>query len=234
MSGMNEQLSFRFKTHGGRRNGAGRPRRLRRVPHRPRPTHRKSYPLHVTLRADSLPPFREQALFRVIREALRMASRSPAVGEAFRVLHFSVQTDHIHLIVEAHNSSVRSRGMQGLAIRVARAVNRLLRIRGNVWRERYHAHTLRTPREVRNAIVYVLMNAKKHRRPVIGLDRFSSARWFDGILGHTRAEEENTCVASPRTREDENTCVASPRTWLAGVGWRRYGLIHPHEAPRTI
>jgi len=213
-----EQLSFRSR--GGRRAGAGRKKRRRRVPHRTRPTHRKSYPLHVTLRArHELPPFREQALFSVIREALRMASRSPAVGDAFRVLHFSVQTNHLHLIVEAHDSSTRSRGMQGLAIRVAKKINKLLRNRGEVWRERYHAQTIRTPREMRNAIVYVLMNAKKHRRPLIGLDRFSSARWFDGILGHTR--------------EEKNTPLASPRTWLAGVGWRRCGLVAPYETPKV-
>jgi len=185
------------------------------VPHRTRPVHRKSYPLHVTLRARyGLPPFREQALFQGIRDALQRASR----GE-FRVLHFSVQTNHLHLIVEAQDSVWRSRGMQGLAIRVARRVNKILRNRGEVWRERYHAHTLRTPREVRNAIVYVLMNAKRHGRAVSGLDRFSSAKWFDGIVGH-RAENE------------ENTPVASPRTWLAGVGWRRHGLIGVHESPK--
>jgi len=223
--GMSEQLVLPFRgKRGGRRDGAGRKRRpswRRRVPHRRPPAHRKSYPLHVTLRARyGLPPFREQAIFSRIREALRMASRSPAVGGAFRVVHFSVQTDHLHLIVEAHDSSTRSRGMQGLAIRVARAVNKILRGRGGVWRERYHAHTIRTPREMRNAIVYVLMNAKKHRRPVIGLDRFSSARWFDGIRGDHATSER---VAAP---------VASPRTWLAGVGWRRHGIIEPSEAPR--
>jgi len=212
------QLAIPFPgAHGGKRTGAGRkrsPKWRRRVPHRRRPVHRKSYPLHVTLRARyGLPPFREQALFQGILDALRRASR----GE-FRVLHFSVQTNRLHLILEAHDSIRRSRGMQGLAIRVARRVNKILRNRGEVWRERYHAHTLRTPREVRNAIVYVLMNAKRHGRPVTGLDRFSSGRWFDGILGHRRAEE--------------NTPVASPRSWLAGVGWRRHGLIGVHESPK--
>jgi len=211
------QLALPFPgSHGGKRKNAGRkrsPKWRRRVAHRTRPVHRRSYPLHVTLRArHGLPPFREQALFQGIRDALQ-ASRAE-----FRVLHFSVQTNHLHLIVEAHDSNSRSRGMQGLAIRVARRVNKILRIRGEFWRERYHAHTLRTPREVRNAIVYVLMNAKKHGRPVRGLDRFSSAKWFDGILGHRP--------------EEENTPVASPRTWLAGVGWRRNGLIGVHESPK--
>jgi len=221
---LSEQLDFRFPcSWGGARIGAGRPRgprsRRRRVPHSPRPIHRKSYPLHVTLRARwGLPPFREQVIFRSIRDALEKASRSPRVGDGFRVIHFSVQRDHLHLIVEAHDSSSRSRGMQGLAIRVARAVNRLLRNRGNVWKERYHAHTLRTPREVRNAIVYVLMNAKKHGVALAGIDALSSAPFFDGI-------------ARIAPIDVHNGPVAAPRTWLAGVGWRRLGLIDPRERP---
>ncbi len=142
--------------------------------------------MHTTLRArEGLPPLREEALFRAIREAIRLASRSRATGGGFRVVHFSVQRDHIHLIVEAHDRVVLSRGMKGLAIRVARAVNAVLRQHGQVVAERFHAHDLRTPREVRNALVYVLVNFRKHGRPLgrgreMVLDVFSSAPWFDG------------------------------------------------------
>src|SRR5262249_22714935 len=75
--------------------------------------------------------------------------------------HFSVQSDHIHLLVEADEPAALVRGMQGLAIRVAKSVNRALKRCGAVWADRFHARTLRTPREVRNALVYVLNNVKK-------------------------------------------------------------------------
>jgi putative transposase len=159
---------------------------------------------------------REGVLAHVVRGAIRAASR-----EAFRVLHFSIQTNHVHLIVEAHDAVALARGMQWLNARIARSVNDTLRSRGSVWRERYHARELRTPRSVRNAIVYVLMNAKKHgHRFASGIDALSSAPWFDGF-------------ADAVARADSDSPVRAPRTWLAGVGWRRRGLIHVHERPRA-
>jgi REP element-mobilizing transposase RayT len=152
-------------------------------------------------------------------KGIREASRSPAVGDAFRVVHFSVQRDHVHLIVEAGGRDALVRGVQGLAIRLARAINRTLGIPGQVWGDRYHCRALKTPREVRHAIVYVLMNAKKHGRTLAdGIDPFSSAPWFDGIRNKAVLG-----VASP---------VMVAKTWLGAAGWRRRGLIEPHEKPK--
>jgi putative transposase len=213
------QLALRFEsTWGGAREGAGRPAGGRRtVAHRRRPRHRARFPLHVTVRARAgLPPLREPVLAATIRGCVAASAR-----DGFRVLHFSIQTNHLHLIVEASDARALSRGMQGLNIRVARAVNSLLDTRGRVWRERYHARELETPRSVRNAIVYVLMNARKHgARLPSGVDVCSSARWFDGFRGRTQAPAD----ASP---------VVAPRTWLARVGWRRRGLVGFDERPRA-
>jgi hypothetical protein len=138
----------------------------------------------------------------------------------FRVLQFSVQRDHVHLLVEADAPRRLVRGVQGLAIRAARAVNRALGRRGAVWGDRYHSRLLATPREVRNALVYVLANARKHVPGMRGMDPRSSARWFDVW----RRKVAPTREPSP---------VATPRTWLARVGWRRHGLIDVEESPRA-
>lgn len=213
-----DQLSlFRpARRRGGARAGAGRkpgPRPL--VPHRARPVHRARHPVHVTLRArGGLPSFREQALFTAMNEAIAAATKSRT---DFRVLHFSVQTNHVHFVVEAHDARALSRGMLGLNVRLARGLNRVLRARGRVWGERYHAHPLKTPREVRNALVYVLMNAKKHGVRLAGLDRFSSAQWFDGF-----ADVRPSSSRRP---------TAEAKTWLADVGWRMRGLIRLDERP---
>ncbi len=154
-------------------------------------------------------------------DAIRRASRSPAVGEAFRVVEFSIQNDHAHFVVEAHDKDTLSRGLRGLAIRLARTVNRVLRVRGAVWGDRYHARELKTPRAVRNALVYVLMNAKKHgARVPSGIDAFSSAPWFDGF-------------DVPLAERSEPCPVVAPRTWLGGTGWRRRGLVRADERPRA-
>ncbi len=175
--------------------------------------------MHVTLRARAgLPSFREQSIAVAVRDAIGASARSKILGHSFRIVHFSVQTNHVHLIVEASDKESLSRGMRGLNTRLARAVNRVLAVRGQVWKERYHGHALKTPREVRNAIVYVLMNAKKHGVRLSGLDRFSSARWFDGFV-----EVDPVSEAMP---------TVAPKTWLGGVGWRARGLIRLDERPR--
>lgn len=164
-----------------------------------------------------VPSFRQSALFAAIGLALAAASTA-----SFRVVQFSVQSNHVHLVVEAHDKDALARGMQGLMIRVARATNRALDVRGIVWRERYHARELKTPRAVRIALVYVLMNAKKHGHALRGADPYSSAPWFDGFV--------RTGAPSPI---DDASPVRAPRTWLARVGWRRRGLISPTERPRA-
>ncbi len=153
------QLELRPRTWGGKRFGAGRKPSGRKVgvAHRTRPAHEARHPLHVTLRAShGLPSLRTDPLFPAIQRALAQASR-----RGLRVLHFSVQRDHLHLLVEALDAGALSRGLQGLAIRIAKALNRVLGRCGRVWADRFHARALRTPREVRNA----LMGETSARRP---------------------------------------------------------------------
>jgi REP element-mobilizing transposase RayT len=170
----------------------------------------------VTLRACAgVPSLREGRLFDAIRAAFGRASR-----RGFRLLHFSVQRDHVHLLVEADEPSAFTRGIQGLAIRAAKACNRAMARHGKFWSDRYHARTLSTPREVRNALAYVLANLKKHAPAMQGIDPRSSARWFNGWHRAT------AIVAEPSP-------VARPRTWLARVGWRLHGLIGVEETPST-
>jgi REP element-mobilizing transposase RayT len=135
--------------------------------------------VHVTLRS-RIAPLRCQFVFPTVRLAIaRAAGRDP---EKFRVLHFSVQRDHVHLVVEAKDARALSSGVRSVAIRIARYVNDLLLRRGRFWADRWHGRALRTPREVRNAIVYVLANFRKHARQRLrsGVDPFSSGAWFDG------------------------------------------------------
>jgi REP element-mobilizing transposase RayT len=205
---------------GGRRAGAGRkrlPGRRPSVPHRARPLHRCSFPVHLTLRARAgLPSLRGEQVFRAVREGIRAAS-----SQVFRLMHFSVQSDHVHLMVEASDKRTLALGARGLMVRLARAINRALGRQGAVWGDRYHARALRTPREVRHGLVYVLMNFRKHRPwDRSAIDACSSAWWFDGFR-------------SPPPVTHERSPVCRPRTWLAGVGWRRHGLLGDRDRPSS-
>lgn len=179
--------------------------------------------MHVTLRrARLLPGFRTQAIVRRFERCVAAVKKSP-LGSRFRVLHYSFQDDHVHLLVEAADRPALARGIQGLAIRLARGFNRVARRRGKVWGDRYHARELTSPREVRRGLVYVLMNHKKHAASSGALDPYSSALWFDGFDAAT-----SRALAQMRTRDAP---VACPRTWLMIVGWRRQGLLDGTEAP---
>ena len=184
------------------------------MPHEMRPAHVAAHPLHVTLRTTpAVCCLRADRVFPAVRRALAAASDAK-----FRIIQFSVQNNHLHLLIEAEDRQGLSRGMRGLAIRVARGVNRVLGRRGAVWGDRYHARALTTPLSVRHALVYVLMNVKKHAQGVLGLDACSSARWFNGWRDGPLPEDRQP--------------VARARTWLASVGWRRHGLIGVDEHPR--
>ena len=186
------------------------------MPHRARPAHVAAHPVHITLRAvTAIRCLRSDRVYPAVRRAITAASR-----EEFRIIHFSTQEDHIHVIAEAEDGRMLSGGVRGLTIRLARAVNRALSRRGQVWDGRYHARALTTPRAVRHALVYVLMNFRKHLKLAIEIDPCSSAPWFDAWRT-SRA----THYIGPRP-------VALACTWLARIGWRRHGLLGVDERPK--
>src|SRR5207248_633860 len=184
-------IQLELPTWGGRRRGAGRKRRgpLALVSHKKRPRHSARFPLHAVVRTrPDLPRLRKREIFQAIQEALRAGGNR----FGFRLVHFSVQGNHVHLIVEAIDSLSLTRGMQGLMVRIARAINRAARRRGKVFADHYFARELRTPAEVRRAVRYVL----------------------DNHLVHANAEPRTDPCAS-------RAPLVAPRTWLLCIGWLR-------------
>jgi REP element-mobilizing transposase RayT len=173
------------KTWGGKRKGAGRKPAGERalVSRRKRPTLSGRHPVHATLRV--LP---EIPSLRVLNVCVRRALIAGASKPGFRLVHYSIQSNHIHLIVEADTTVQLSRGMQGIALRISNAVNKAMSGRsGKVFSDRYHEHVLSTPRETRAALRYVLENHRKHRLEAGRrlrddfLDEHSTAACFVGL-----------------------------------------------------
>lgn len=207
-----------FQTHGGARRGAGRkPKGARAmVSHAKRARLLARFPVLVTMKvADGRPGLRRQETCEVLRKGLRDASER----NGMRVVHFSIQANHVHAIVEARDEVALSRGMTGLCVRVARGLNRVWKRVGRVWADRFHARVLHSPREVRHAIAYVLLNATKHAVRAGGVDPWSSGDEFDGWKEGVRA------------RSGLGLAVGRARGWLLRVGWRRWGLISIWEVP---
>jgi putative transposase len=202
-----KQMRLRLPTWGGRRKKKRKgdrsgTRKLRKVPHRRRPVLSPRYPVHVTWRV--LPHvwnLRSRRCFGPISACFERGRDR----FGFRLVEFSVLGNHLHLVVEAENERALARGMQGLGVRIAKALNRVMGRKGTVFADHYHARILRSPTQVANALAYVLMNFLHHfpdearRFGDIPRDPFSSA-WRE------------------RGRDPP---VVRARTWLLTVGWRR-------------
>ncbi len=172
--------------------------------------------------ARGLPSLRSETVFVVLRGAIRAGQR-----QDFRVTHFSIQRDHVHMLVEAADGPALSSGMRGLAIRMARRLNVLLRRRGTVWCDRWHGHELASPREVRNALMYVLFNGTKHGAVPLGLDPCASVYWCADVF----ADSAYRTLLGSSSRARDNP-VEPARTWLLHAGWRRLGLLRVTDLRR--
>jgi putative transposase len=193
------QMAFELKYtgRGGYRPGAGRKKKPGAgVSHVARPALAARHPVHVTARVrDEAARLRSRRLCRVVLQAIGRARER----ERFRIVHFTVQSNHVHLIVEATDANALARGVQALSIRIARAVNRVLARHGKVFADRYHAHVLRSPKETANAIAYVLGNSQIHAA------RRGWAIRKDAI--------------DPLSSSANRHLVAQPHTWLLRIGW---------------
>ena len=226
--GKTKQLELGLKFWGGARKGAGRKPKWDRagVSHRPRAPLAARYPAHVTMKLKSgLPVLRRKEEYAALRAAFTKGKERFGL----RLVHYVVLNDHIHMIVEAANRDSLRAGIQGLAIRIARALNRLWKRRGKVFADRYHDRVLTTPREVKNALAYVMHNARHHAtggRMVHvpqAMDMYSSAPWFDGFRERFTVRGIELIVRP----------VAGAKTWLLDTGWRRHGFLSLQPATDT-
>ena len=204
---------------GGRRKGAGRKPKGERAlnPRSRRPDFQADQPVHVTLRiAEGLPSLRRPLAFEAVESALAGANAKGLV----RVVHYSVQSNHVHLIVEAKDQGALSRGMQALNSLWARALNRLWGRKGSLLAERYFALLIKRPIVLHNTLTYVLNNAVRHGVNLGRgkIDPYSSGRWFRGWAGAwTEGEGWSDPYADAPTFD--------PEYWLLRVGWKRHGPI---------
>ncbi len=209
-----EQLAL-FR-RGGERKGAGRKPAGERalIAHSRRARVTRHTPVLVTTKlVEGLPSLRRERTLMLLRETL--AAGADRFG--FRLVEYSIQTTHLHLVVEVQDERALGRGMKGLLVRLAKALNRAWERRGRVIGDRYHALVLKTPRAVRNALVYTVQNARKHGAQILGIDAYSSGPWFGGWADR-----------APRADRP----LPRPDSWLLSFGWTKGGLIPTRESPR--
>jgi REP element-mobilizing transposase RayT len=220
---MYRQLTMNFPPGwGGARRGAGRKPGGTRAgeAHGKRPAVEARHPVHLTMRVAGVPSLRSERCMNVMRRAFSLGKERAR----FRLVQYAVQSNHLHLIVEAGDKRALSGGARGLAIRIARRLNAMLGRSGRVFADRYHAVELGSARQVRNALAYVLLQSRRHaaqRQEAMTSqrDRCSSAPLFDGFTSGV-----------PRDGPWRDTIVPA-ESWVLRVGWRRYGAIDLREVP---
>jgi len=180
--------------------------------------------VHVTVRVREDVPFLRQLHFlRELHRCFEEARERPGRKTTgwFRLLHFSIQGNHIHLLVQGSDRGTLTRALIGLLGRIGKAVNRVFGRSGEVFADRYHDRVLSTPREIYNVLRYLFDNARKHGMSLIKgrPDPFSSGLWFDGWKDYVH--DGWIRMESP---------VARAASWLLNQGWRRYGLLELRPA----
>jgi len=181
------------------------------VQHVVRPGLKAYHPVLVTLRMDAaVGNIRAPKSFAVVKNVLRAKIR-----EGFRCVHYSVMSNHVHMIVETEDKELLANAVRALQIKIAHRLNRLLGRKGRAFSDRYHARALTNRRQTRNAIAYTLLNRRKHGDRTKGIDPCSSGLSFDGFKNQTPRE------APP----------FKPETWLLKIGWKIHGLIDLSEVP---
>jgi REP element-mobilizing transposase RayT len=226
------QRSFKFRTWGGKRAGAGRKQVNERKsqPHRTRPPVRPNEAVHVSMRvAPELSRLRRRDGYHAVRKAMQVVL--PRTD--FRIVHASIQANHVHLLAEAESKDALARGVQAFQISAARKLNqaesaRRGRVRrGPVFPDRYHAEVISTPRQARHALAYVMNNWRRHKEDRAPharqwiLDPYSSAISFKGW---TERSWDPPASYDPLP-------VCAPQTWLLREGWKRAGPIGVFTVP---
>ena len=225
-----------FRTHGGKRPGAGRKPKGARpgASHAARAEHDPRHPVHVTLRVvGSIEGLRRRDTYLALREATIVTAKR----EDFRIVHMSIQRDHLHLIVEADSKAALSSGVRGFSSSAARQLNKAISERGirrtgRVIADRYHARPLTSPRAIRNAVAYALGNWRHH-----GEDRSEVARTWkvdpfsSGATYFGWRELEHSPVLWPLPPTYQPLIVFRPRTWLLASWDRFHAPISVREVP---
>lgn len=166
---MLKQKVFHFG-HGGRRQNSGRKRiHSKGVSHRTRELVTPKTPLHINFKYKAY--MRNKYCLKLLKRAILNARKL-----GLRVNHFSLQYDHVHLIVEADSNAILESGMRSITVTIAKGMKM-----GKVQLERYHLHVLRTLRETRNAVLYVLFNRQKHEKGNSKIDGYTSLIYLENL-----------------------------------------------------
>jgi REP element-mobilizing transposase RayT len=215
--------------HGGKRKGAGRPNLSGLVSHMKREPVNWKLPLHINTKIRAhYPSMRRKDVVKIFEGC---CARTKKFG--LHVIHFTIQSNHIHLICEAKNNEALGRGMQALLSSFAKALKKqMLRwkgarrpAKGSLFNGRYHLRAIHSPTQMKRTLRYVLLNDQKHTRTGYQyIDLFSSAPIFPHwhqLLGKSMDRKLLWDLDMLAPLKPEDLGLSPPQSWLAREGWMR-------------
>ncbi len=211
-------------SHGGARKGAGKKKQNQGMQnHLPRPEISNKIPLHINLKiVKGLPNLRTKNLFKIVKQAMKRARL-----RGFSINQFAILKNHIHLIVESENKKEMAKGMQALTISLAKSINGLCKRRGKVFVDRYHLHILKTPQEVKNALIYLFKNAARHYKlknifdPYSSLIAFSHREKLLNMVGFLVPKFSSSFEEICDHLAEITQMVDQPKSYLLKIGWQK-------------
>ncbi|MGZ3788931.1 MAG: transposase [Bacteriovorax sp.] len=140
--------------------GAGRPAIVDKgIRHTRRPFLKKPSSLHLTVKIKkNKADLKNKSVLGILKRAILNARR-----QGLKVIHYSLEYDHVHLLIEAENNHILGKGMQAFGVTLSKAINRMRRLKGGVYKHRYHFRQISGTRELKNVMKYIFTNGLKHK-----------------------------------------------------------------------
>jgi REP element-mobilizing transposase RayT len=171
--------------------GAGRPAiHDIGIRHRERPKLTRLSSLHLTIKIKRIKAdLKNKSILIVLKRAIYNARK-----KGLRVIHFSLEFDHVHLLIEAPDNFILGKGMQSLGVTLVRGINKLGQTSGEVYKHRYHFRKINSTRELKVVMNYIFHNGVKHRTAKKLVNQYHSIRaelnYFLFMKGKLKLDED--------------------------------------------
>ncbi|MGZ3787001.1 MAG: transposase [Bacteriovorax sp.] len=142
------------------------------IRHTSRPFLKKPSSLHLTVKIKkNKAEMKNKSVFSLLKRAILNARR-----QGLKVIHYSLEYDHVHLLIEAENNHILGKGMQAFGGTFSKAINRMRKLKGGVYKHRYHFRKISSARELKNVMNYIFTNGLKHKTAKNIVNPYNSIR----------------------------------------------------------
>jgi REP element-mobilizing transposase RayT len=140
------------------------------IRHIEREVIKKDTVLHLTLKIEkNKANLKNKSILKALQQSIKKAR---LLG--LKVIQYTLEYDHVHLLVESSDKISLGKGMQSLGISFSKKINKIKKQNGKVFKTRYHFRKLSTPREIKNVLNYILGNGVKHKESSSIVSPFNS------------------------------------------------------------